>query len=78
MYAENVLQKFVFKNVCSKQVGGYFLVYVSLRTIVCLMLYYKKVLFKTSGKLLFSFLSYCSNTKNVCSKQEAASLFIHY
>ena len=37
--------------------------------IVLLMLYYKKYVFKASEKLLFSFLSYFCNMKNVCLKQ---------
>ena len=43
---------FYYKNLCSKQVGGYFLVYSSFTSIVCLMLFYEKCMFKARRKLL--------------------------
>ena len=42
-----------------------------------LLLKYKKCVFKTSGGLLFSLLSYFFNTKNMCSKQ-AENCFLVY
>ena len=59
---------FFYKDVCSKQVGVYFLVYSSLISIVRLMLEYKKCVFKASGNLLFSLLSYFvhESIRNFC------------
>ena len=53
MYAENVLLQ---KNVCSKQVRGYFLVYSSLLKL--LMFFYEKCVFRASRRLLFSLFIY--------------------
>ena len=59
---------FFYQNVCSKQVGDYFLVYSSLISIVRLMLEYKKCVLKASGNLLFSLLSYFvhESIRNFC------------
>ena len=64
MYAENVLLQ---KNVCSKQVRDYFLVYSSLLKL--LMFFYEKCVFRASRRLLFSLFIYCSTSKNESLKQ---------
>ena len=44
----------LFKNVCSKQVGGGFLVYSSLVSIAQLNVLLRKMCFKASGRLLIN------------------------
>ena len=69
---------FYYENVCSKQVECYFVVYSSLISTVRLMLCYKKCVFKASGNLLFSLLSYFFNVKNVCSKKAGTCFLVYW
>ena len=53
-----LINRYCIRSVCSKRVGDYFLVYSSLISTVSLMLYYKKCVFKASGRLLFSLFTF--------------------
>ena len=55
-----IINQYCTKNMYSNWVGGCVLVYSSLISIVHLIFYYKKCVFKASGRLLFSYSSLIS------------------
>ena len=56
---------------CLEQLRGCFF------SSLCFFFNTKKCVFKASGNLLFSLLSYFSNMKNVCSKESRGCFLIH-
>ena len=66
------------KNMCSKQVRGYFLVYSSLISIVRLMFVILQKKFSEAGGCFLVYSATFLNRKHVCSKQVAGCFLVYY